>query len=60
MNILHVKIEFMAINLGVLHAGLDKGDDAGVAHSTGQLIIQFRGRAKDFGRIRNSDTRRFE
>jgi hypothetical protein len=47
-------------NLGVLHAGLDQGVGAGVAHSTGQLSIQFRRGAKGFGRIRNSDTRRFE
>jgi hypothetical protein len=60
MNILHVKIEFMAIIMGVLHVGLDKGVGAGVAHSTGQLSIQFRGGAKDFARIRNFDTRRFE
>jgi hypothetical protein len=60
MNILQVKMEFMAIILGVLHAGLDQGVGAGVVHSTGQLNMQFRGGAKDFGRIRNSDTRRFE
>jgi hypothetical protein len=60
MNILQVKMDFMAINLGVLDAGLAKGVGAGVAHSTGDLSIQFRGGAKDFGRIRNSDTRRLE
>jgi hypothetical protein len=59
MNILHVKMEFMAIILGVLHAGLDKGVGAGVAHSTSQLSTQFHG-AKDFGGFRNSDTRRFK
>jgi hypothetical protein len=60
MNSLHVKMEFMAIILGVLHAGLDQGVGAGVAHSTGQLSIQFRGGAKRFGPIPSSDTWRFE
>src|SRR6516164_729814 len=31
---LHVKVEFMAIILGVLHGAMAKGGDAGVAHST--------------------------
>ena len=60
MNILYVKMESMAIIVGVLHAGLAINIGAGVAHSTGQLSIQFRGGAKDFGRIRNSSTGRFE
>jgi hypothetical protein len=57
---LHVKVEFMAIILGVLHGAMAKRVGAGVAHSSAYFrIVCCRG-AKGFSRIPNSDTRRFE
>jgi hypothetical protein len=57
---LHVKWEFMAIILGVVHAAVAKRVGAHIARSTGQLgIVLCRG-AKDFSRIHNPDTRRIE
>jgi hypothetical protein len=57
---LHVKVEFMAIILGVLHGAMAKCVGASVAHSTAYFRIDRCRGAKDSSRNPNPRTGRFE